>query len=99
MNPQVPNNWTESLGYLLDDRYLLHDPGKRHPVSPKRLIAIQQMLEVFGAVDRWQSLQPRKARPDELELIHNPVHVENIETGSKIHSRPVEMVIRVTNYE
>ena len=51
----------EGIGFLADDRYLLHDPGIRHPESPQRLVAIQQMLHDFGAAKRWQLLQPRKA--------------------------------------
>jgi acetoin utilization deacetylase AcuC-like enzyme len=83
MNLSAQNNSTEGLGYLLDDRYLLHNPGNRHPESPQRLVAIQQMLEASGAIDRWQRLEPRRATFDELELIHDPVHVERIEQAAK----------------
>jgi acetoin utilization deacetylase AcuC-like enzyme len=84
MNPSdQTSELTEGLGYLLDDRYLLHDPGIRHPESPQRLVAIQQMLHDFGAAERWLRLHPRKASPEELELVHHPVHIQRIEQASR----------------
>jgi acetoin utilization deacetylase AcuC-like enzyme len=83
MNALGEDNWKDGLGYLLDERYLLHDPGKEHPESPQRLIAIQQMLEAFGGVNRWQRLQPRCASFDELELVHNPAHIARVEAAAK----------------
>ncbi len=83
MNSQVQDGRAEGLGYLLDDRYLLHDPGAYHPESPQRLIAIQQTLDASGARDRWQKLCPRAATSDELGLVHNPGHVERIEQAAK----------------
>jgi acetoin utilization deacetylase AcuC-like enzyme len=71
------------LGYLLDERYLLHNPGTRHPESPDRLVAIQQSLRDLGATERWRSLQPRRAHLDELELVHHSVHIRRIERASK----------------
>jgi len=72
----------EELGCLFDDRYLLHNPGIRHPESPQRLVAIRQMLQESGVIDRWQMVQPRIATSEELELIHDPVHVRRIEQAS-----------------
>ncbi len=70
---------TEGLGYLVDDRYLLHDPGLRHPESPQRLVAIQEALRESRIPRRWQSIQPRPATIEELALIHHPVHIERIQ--------------------
>lgn len=84
MNAQAQNKQVDGLGYLLDDHYLLHDPGKQHPESPQRLLAIRQMLETSGAKDRFQQLNPREANFDELELIHNPSHIQRIEQASRI---------------
>jgi len=83
MNSQVQLSSTNGLGYLLDDRYLLHNPGERHPESPHRLIAIRQMLEDFGAAGRWQRLQPRSASFDALDLVHDPVHIERIKQAAR----------------
>jgi acetoin utilization deacetylase AcuC-like enzyme len=84
MKPADPiTRLTEELGYLVDDRYLLHDPGSRNPESPQRLVAIHEMLQEFGAPRRWQSIQPRAATLDELELIHHPVHIQRIEQAAR----------------
>jgi acetoin utilization deacetylase AcuC-like enzyme len=83
MNVPSQKNSANGLGYLLDDRYLLHNPGKRHPESPQRLTAIQQTLEAFAGITRWQQLRPRPASVDELELIHDAVHVERIKQAAQ----------------
>jgi acetoin utilization deacetylase AcuC-like enzyme len=83
MNSQDNTSFTDGLGYLLDNRYLLHDPGADHPESPQRLIAIEQALEVFAANGRWRHIQPRKANTRELQLVHAPVYVEHIENAAK----------------
>jgi acetoin utilization deacetylase AcuC-like enzyme len=74
---------TEGLGYLVDDRYLLHDPGLRHPESPQRLIAIQEALRHFGVSSRWQPIQARAATIDELELVHHPTHIQRIQDAAR----------------
>jgi len=83
MKASTRDNSRDGLGYLLDDRYLLHNPGKRHPESPQRLAAIRQMLEAFGTIDRWQPLRPRSASMDELGLVHTPALVERIEQAAR----------------
>ena len=70
-------------GFLLDDLYLLHDPGSRHPESPRRLKAIDKGLASHGAAQRWQRIEPRPARLEELELVHRPGHVERIEKAAR----------------
>lgn len=78
--PTKPALW---LGYLLDDRYLLHNPGTRHPESPARLLAIQESLCESRVTQRWKALQPRLAGLEELELVHQPAHVKNVEQASE----------------
>jgi acetoin utilization deacetylase AcuC-like enzyme len=71
------------LGFVLDDRYLSHNPSIRHPESPERLVAIQQMLANNGYADRWEKLQPRIAGLDELELVHDSEYIKQVEEASK----------------
>src|SRR5213594_3457119 len=71
------------LGFLFDDCYLLHDPGSRHPESPKRLLAIKSALDSYGGLDSWQRLEPRPAQMEELELVHHPAHVERVEKAAR----------------
>ena len=73
----------KQVGLLFDDRYLLHDPGGRHPESPQRLRAVQRALEAFPTIDRWARIEPRPANASELELIHHARHVERVEEACK----------------
>jgi acetoin utilization deacetylase AcuC-like enzyme len=83
MNASAQDKQAEGLGYLYDDHYLLHDPGKRHPESPQRLIAIRQILENPAVRDHFQKLHPRMAKAGELELIHSPLHIQRIEQAAR----------------
>jgi acetoin utilization deacetylase AcuC-like enzyme len=83
MTSQDQTTPSDDIGYLLDKRYLLHNPGQEHPESPQRLIAIQQMLKEVSAEERWQILKPRKATLDELVLVHDPYYVESIEQAAR----------------
>jgi acetoin utilization deacetylase AcuC-like enzyme len=71
------------LGYLIDDIYLTHDPGSRHPESPARLRAIQGALLPFEGRERWQKVGPRPARLDELQLVHHTSLLERVEKAAR----------------
>lgn len=83
MNSRDQTTSLYSLGYLLDTRYLLHNPGIEHPESPQRLIPIRQTVETFAAGGHWQCLPPRKATVEELLLVHHPAHIQRIEHAAK----------------
>ena len=70
------------LGFLIDDCYLLHDPGNSHPESPARLAAVEKALQSTGVHERWQRIDPRPARVDEVELIHSSSHLERVRRAS-----------------
>ncbi len=65
-------------GFLIDDRFRLHDPGPRHVESPRRLADVQQAVDGSGIADRWHRIQPRPAGIEELTLVHSPEHIERI---------------------
>ena len=73
----------KDLGFLIDERFLLHDPGNRHPESPLRLLAIREALEAMAVEKRWQKIEARPARLEELGLIHSPDHLEHLEKACK----------------
>jgi acetoin utilization deacetylase AcuC-like enzyme len=73
----------DQLGILIDDIYLLHEPGSRHPECPARLKAIREALEASGALARWRRVEPRPAHADELELVHHPSLLEHVERASR----------------
>ncbi|MBZ5495332.1 MAG: histone deacetylase [Acidobacteriia bacterium] len=70
-------------GFLIDDRFRLHDPGGGHPESSKRLLHIQQALDAFGIAGRWRRIEARAAPAEQLELIHCPGHIERVKRASE----------------
>ena len=70
-------------GYVMDDRFRLHNPGDRHPESPGRLVVIQKALDDFGVARRWRRIAARRARVDQLELVHSPRHIERVRRASE----------------
>jgi acetoin utilization deacetylase AcuC-like enzyme len=73
----------DDLGLLIDNIYLEHEPGSRHPESPARLRVIREALEHSGTLQRWQRIEPRPARIDELELIHHPSLLEHVQKAAR----------------
>jgi acetoin utilization deacetylase AcuC-like enzyme len=83
MNLKSQDHPAQGLGYLLDDRFLLHNPGQQHPESPQRLIALRQTITALPSIDQWQKVQPREATLDELQLIHTSAHIERIRQAAQ----------------
>lgn len=73
----------DDLGYLIDERYFLHNPGSTHPESPLRLVAVREALESYGVSRRWRRIEARSARREELELVHTPAMIDQLESASK----------------
>ena len=82
-DPDSASSMNDRLGLLIDDIFLLHEPGSRHPESPARLKAIRETLEASGAMERWYRVHPRPAHLDELELVHHPSLLEHVERASR----------------
>jgi acetoin utilization deacetylase AcuC-like enzyme len=63
-------------GLLFDAVYLKHLPGDTgHPERPERLLAIHRALEKAGLWKSLSRIEPRRATPPELELVHQPAYV------------------------
>jgi acetoin utilization deacetylase AcuC-like enzyme len=101
MNSQDKINSSNAFGFLLDNRYLLHNPGNEHPESPERLTAVRQALEPFAASNHWRCVQPRKANNQELQLVHDPIHIERIEQAAKCapYSLDPDTSVSIESYE
>jgi len=82
MNAPDQNTVADGLGYLADERYLLHNPGARHPESAQRLSAVHAALRDLGADGRWQPIRARKASLEELELVHHPRLIERVQRAA-----------------
>ena len=69
--------------FLIDDRFKLHDTGRYHPESPKRISCVHQALEDLGVGERWARIQPRMAREQDLELVHPAGYIETVHRASE----------------
>ena len=63
-------------GYVFALRYLLHDPGARHPESFARLKAIQSDLEMSNVLELLLRLRPNYAPLEWVERLHDPAYVQ-----------------------
>jgi len=65
-------------GILMDKSYIDHDMGAYHPESPRRLEAIYEMLEETDMKGLFTEIPARKAKKEELELIHSSEYIDLI---------------------
>jgi acetoin utilization deacetylase AcuC-like enzyme len=90
-----------AFGFLIDDSYLRHDPGQRHPESPARLQAVQKALADYPTLGQWTRVAPRPASQDELALVHRPGLIERVEKAARsapAHLDP-DTVVSSASYE
>jgi acetoin utilization deacetylase AcuC-like enzyme len=64
--------------YVYDPIYLEHDLPS-HPENARRLKHILSTLEDEGMLARLRSLEPRPATVEELERVHTPAHIEQVQ--------------------
>lgn len=67
---------------VLDKHSLLHEMGESHPESPKRLLAISEILESDGVGREVMHLDARTASIDELSFIHDENYIKRVEASS-----------------
>jgi len=66
-------------GIIQDDLFLQHDTGTFHPERKERLISIKEGLRAYPHKDKLLQLKPRLASEAELQLIHPPSYIRNIQ--------------------
>ena len=74
---------TTALVY--SEKYLEHKPGGEHPERPERLKAIVDALKrarLWGP-PKVKVVEPRPAKREDIELAHDPNHIELVERLSK----------------
>lgn len=61
--------------------YYRHNPGRGHPESARRLRIIVNELKKsrLRGVENWQFVKPRKARLEDVELVHGVEYIELVE--------------------
>ncbi len=68
-------------GIVKDRRYTEHDMGPFHVESPRRIEAIYDMLEK-EILFPYLEIEPRPAKEEEVEMVHNPAYVNLIKNTS-----------------
>ncbi len=63
-------------GIIWDSRYLKHETGPGHPESPRRLMAIKEVLDADSSL---VLLDPRLATPEEVALVHTHEHIQAVQ--------------------
>ncbi|MFB0500174.1 MAG: histone deacetylase family protein [Candidatus Hadarchaeaceae archaeon] len=91
---------TTALVY--SEKYLEHNPGEGHPERPERLKAIVNALKrakLWGA-PKIKVLGPKPAKREDIELVHDPNHIELVERLSK-SEKPLDgdTPVRKNTYE
>jgi acetoin utilization deacetylase AcuC-like enzyme len=88
-------------GIIQDDLFLQHDTGTFHPERKERLISIQEGLRSYPHRDKLRQLKPRLASDSELQLIHPPSYIRNIQaTAGKASTQlDPDTVVSAMSYE
>ena len=65
-------------GIVKDERYMNHRPGSFHPESHQRLEVIYAMLNDPDMAGQFHEVPVRRAKREELLLIHSPQYVDMV---------------------
>jgi acetoin utilization deacetylase AcuC-like enzyme len=68
-----------TTGLCTDPRFHEHRPPWEHPERPERLEAIERALADAGVSARTVQVEPRPATRAELERVHSPAHLDELE--------------------
>ena len=87
-------------GYASDPFYLLHET-EPHPENPGRLTAIQNQLESSEFYNNLIPIQPRKATPEEIAMVHDSGYVASVEKNcaNEVRNLDADTVISTNSYE
>lgn len=86
-------------GYLSDPLYLRHET-EPHPENPGRLTAIQNQLESSKFYNNLIPIQPRKATPEQISLVHDSNYVARVEQScaNEVRNLDADTVISLNSY-
>ncbi|WP_449244192.1 histone deacetylase family protein [Desulfobacca acetoxidans] len=68
-------------GYVYDKRYLLHNPGPKHPERPDRLRAIHRRVVFSGLIKQIRLIEPYEASLAWIERLHDHRYIERFRTA------------------
>ena len=87
-------------GYVSDSFYLQHET-EPHPENPGRLVAIQNRLDSSEFYSNLIPIQPRKATPEQVSMIHDVGYVESVEQScaNEVRNLDADTVISLKSYD
>jgi acetoin utilization deacetylase AcuC-like enzyme len=91
---------TNKTGYASDPFYLRHET-EPHPENPGRLTAIQNRLESSEFYNNLTPIQPRKATPEEITMVHDAGYVASVEQScaNAVRNLDADTVISSSSYD
>ena len=63
------------IGFVYDERYLLHDTGAYHPESAQRLRVIVEGLKNSGLLEKLMLIEPEPASQRWIEAVHHVKYI------------------------
>lgn len=69
--------------YVFHEDELQYRFNDTHPFDPERLLMTRDLLEKAGALQQSQFRKPRKARDEQLLLVHTPEYVNEVKALSE----------------
>lgn len=87
-------------GYVSDPFYLRHET-EPHPENPGRLTAIQNRLESSEFYSNLIPIQPRKATPEEISMVHDKGYVASVQKScaDEVRNLDADTVISPDSYD
>ena len=67
-----------AVGLVYDPVYLKHDTGA-HVENQSRLVAVMELLEETGLLEKLVRLSPRAATAEEIALVHSQDHLARVQ--------------------
>jgi acetoin utilization deacetylase AcuC-like enzyme len=72
------------LGYLYDNRFLLHDTGASHPEQPSRLSAINESLSTqFSGFSKLHKIEAAEAEYNPVVAVHTDQYLKRLKAACK----------------
>lgn len=69
----------KKTGFLIDDRYALHETGDWHPENPARIKAIYKGVRDAGLLEKLTLIEPEPAKKMWLETVHSIQYIMRFE--------------------
>ena len=60
-----------TIGYVYDDRMMMHAARNGHTEAPERISRVYEILEKNGCIDVMEQLPIREAEREEILLVHS----------------------------